>query len=148
MEPSVGGVKAFSWEIGMNKWILAAGLLSFLTLGVHIFAGGPEVHDTMLELAGAFPPMLQTFISVMWHAITVTLALNSATLLIAARYYPLRKALVLFVCSQYMGFAALFVFYDLYQLGSLLLLPQWIIFVLISGLAAAGLRASPEGLRA
>lgn len=128
----------------MNKRILTAGLLSFLTLGAHVFAGGPEVHDTMLALAGAFPPMLRTFVSVMWHAITVTLAINSAALLLAARYSPLRKALVWFVCSQYMGFAALFVFYDLYQLGSLLQLPQWIVFILISGLAAAGLRAPPD----
>jgi hypothetical protein len=148
MEPPAGGVTAFLREVGMNKWILAAGLLSFITLGVHVFAGGPEVHDTMLGLAGAFPPMLRTFISVMWHAITVTLAINSAALLLAARYFPLRKALVWFVCCQYMAFAALFVFYDLYQLDSLLLLPQWIVFILISGLAAAGLRTSPETLRA
>jgi hypothetical protein len=146
MDPPAGGGEVCSGEIGMNKWITAAGLLSLLTVGIHVFAGGPEVHDTMLALAGTFPPMLRAFVSVMWHAITLTLAINSAALLVAARYCSLRKALVWFVCGQYAAFAALFVFYDLQQLGSLLALPQWIVFVLISGLAAAGLRAPRKGL--
>ncbi len=128
----------------MNKWILAAGSLSVLTLAVHVFAGGPEVHDPMLALAGAFPDVLKTFISLMWHAITITLAIDSAALLLATRYSPSQKALVWFVCCQYGAFAALFVFYGAFHLGSLLLMPQWIVFLLISGLALAGLRASPE----
>lgn len=131
----------------MNKWILAAGTLSALTLAVHVFAGGPDVHDAMLVLAGAFPDVLKTFISVMWHAVTLILAINSAALLLAMRQSPSQKALVWFVCCQYLAFAALFVLYGALQLGSLLLLPQWIVFVLISGLAITGLRASPERLQ-
>jgi hypothetical protein len=130
--------------IEMNKWILAAGTLSALTLAVHVFAGGPEVHVAMLALAGAFPDVLKTFISVMWHAITVILAIDSAALLLAMRYSPSQKALVWFVCAQYVAFAALFVFYGAFGLGSLLIMPQWIVFLLIPGLAIAGLRASPE----
>ena len=130
----------------MNKWVLAAGALSLITLGVHIFAGGPEVHDAMLSLSTAFPSALQAFISVMWHAITVILAINSVALLLAARYSPSQKALVWFVSSQYIAFAALAVFYGVLRLGSILIMPQWIAFVLISGLAIAGLRTSPNKL--
>ncbi len=128
----------------MNKWILAAGTLSALTLAVHVFAGGPDVHNPMLALAGAFPDVLKTFISVMWHAVTVILAIDSVALLLATRYSRPQKALVWLVCCQYVAFAALFVFYGAFHLGSLLLMPQWIVFLLISGLAIAGLRASPE----
>lgn len=131
----------------MNKLILAAGLLSCLTLGVHVFAGGPEIHHTLLALADSFPHVLRTFISVMWHAITVILALNSAALLVAARRRPSQEALVWFVCCQYVAFAVLFVFYGVYQLDSLLLMPQWIVFALISGLALTGLYASPGRLQ-
>ena len=131
----------------MNKWVLAAGALSLITLGVHIFAGGPEVHDAMLALSTAFPSVLQAFISVMWHAITVIVAINSIALLLAARYSPSQKTLVWFVVSQYMAFAALIVFYGALRLGSILTMPQWIAFVLISGLATAGLRTSPSKLQ-
>jgi hypothetical protein len=130
----------------MNKWVLAAGALSLITLGVHIFAGGPEVHDAMLALSTAFPSVLQAFISVMWHAITVILAINSVALLLAARYSPSQKTLVWFVVSQYIAFAALAIFYGVLRLGSILIMPQWIAFVLISGLAIAGLRTSPNKL--
>jgi hypothetical protein len=100
----------------------------------------------MLSLSTAFPSALQAFISVMWHAITVILAINSVALLLAARYSPSQKALVWFVASQYLAFAALIVFYGVLRLGSILLMPQWIAFVLMAGLAIAGLRTSPNKL--
>lgn len=130
------------WGITMNKWILSAAVLSSLTFFVHVFAGGPEVHDPMLALAKSFPILLQAFVSVMWHAITVILAINSVALLIALRKPDLQNTIVLFVTSQYMAFAALIAFYGLVRLGSMLPMPQWIAFMLISGLAVAGLRRS------
>jgi hypothetical protein len=126
----------------MNKWILSAGALSSLTFFVHIFAGGPEIHDTLLTLGSTFPSALQAFISVMWHAISVILAINSVALLVAVWRPHLQQSLVWLIVCQYITFAILILSYGLVRLGSALPMPQWIIFIAISALAITGLLRS------
>jgi small-conductance mechanosensitive channel len=123
----------------VNKWVLSATLLSLLTLGVHVFAGGTEIHEALLERASTFPDLLQTFISVMWHAITVVIAINSVVLFLAVYQSKSQTALAYVVIAQYLGYAALFAFYDLLNLGSLIAMPQWIVFTVISAMVLAGL---------
>lgn len=122
----------------MNLWILTAAGLSFVTLLIHLFSGGPEVHDPILE--SDLSVLLKAYGSVLWHAVTVVLAVNSMALLIAARGRALQKPLVLLTAGQYFGFAVLFGIYGLTRLGTLLPMPQWIIFCLIAAVALMGLR--------
>ena len=62
-------------EGGMNYWILATSGLTFLTMGVHVFAGGPEVHKPMLR--SELPRGIKAVVSVIWHGITAILGINA-----------------------------------------------------------------------
>ncbi len=122
----------------MNKWIFSAGMLSVLTLLLHVFGGGPEILVPVLE--SELSVELKAILSVVWHMVTAILALNALALFCAARPHAFRKPLVVLVSSQNLAFAALFVFYGLTRLGTLLPMPQWVIFIVLAGLALAGLR--------
>ncbi len=122
----------------MNKLILCAGILSVLTLCAHVFGGGPEIHIPVLE--SDFSLELKASLSVVWHAVTAVLIINSVALFLAAKSKGAEKMLVVFVSSQYLAFAALFIFYGITHLGTLLLMPQWSVFLLMPALALAGLR--------
>lgn len=122
----------------MNLWILFSSILSFVTAAVHVFAGGPEVHDTLL--AADLPIILKTYVSVIWHATTAILVINSIALLTAAFRSDIRKAIIWIVVGQYVAYATLFFGYGLGYLGSLLATPQWSAFVLISALALIGVK--------
>ncbi len=122
----------------MNKLILSAGMLSVLTLFAHVFGGGPEIHAPVLE--SDLPLELKAVLSVIWHAVTVVLVINSVALFLAAKSKGGEKMLVLLVSGQYLAFAALFVFYGITHLGTLLPMPQWGVFLLMPALALTGLR--------
>ncbi len=127
----------------MSKWILAASILSVLTFLIHVFVGGPEIHVPVLE--SAFSPMVKAVLSVVWHATSAMLAINAVALFLAARSTVHRLGLVLLVSAQNLAFAVLFIYYGLAHLGTLLPMPQWIIFIALTGLSLAGLRsAAPE----
>ncbi|OCP07179.1 MULTISPECIES: hypothetical protein [unclassified Ensifer] len=128
----------------MSRWLLAAGILSLATTGTHLFAGGPEVHVPLL--ASSPSPLLQIYVSLLWHATSAVLLINSLALLFAAvdrRYrVPLAGAVIL----QYLAYAALFFGYGLAYLGSLWSTPQWVAFILMAGFAAIGARAGAKPL--
>lgn len=121
----------------MNHWILTAAALSAATVLIHLFGGGPEVHDPLLASGLSVP--LKAYASILWHAVTVVLIANSTALLVAARHPTAQPYLVLMAVAQYLGFALLFGVYGMTRLGSLMPMPQWIIFVAISALALTGL---------
>jgi hypothetical protein len=123
----------------MNRWLVAAAAASFATLGIHVLAGGPEVHDPLL--AADLSVVQKAFVSILWHAVTVVLLINSAALLIAAVTPRLRAGLTGLVIAHYFAYAALFIGYDLSRLGDLMALPQWIIFLILVVLAQPGLRS-------
>lgn len=122
----------------MNRWIFSSSILSFVTAVVHVFAGGPEVHDTLL--AADLPIILKTYVSVIWHATTAILVLNSVALLTAAFRPDIRTAIIWIVVGQYVAYATLFFGYGLGYLGSLLATPQWSAFALISIVALIGMK--------
>lgn len=128
----------------MSRWLLAAGILSLATTGIHLFAGGPDVHVPLL--ASSPSPLLQIYVSLLWHATSAVLLINSLALLFAAidrRYrVPLAGAVIL----QYLAYAALFVGYGLAYLGSLWSTPQWVAFILMAGFAAIGARSGAKPL--
>lgn len=120
----------------MNRWIVAASILSFVTAAVHVFAGGPEVHETLL--AADLPALLKTYVSVLWHATTAVLVFDSVALLMAAGRTTARRPLLWVVGSQYVAYAALFIGYGLAYLGSVMETPQWVAFAGIVALALVG----------
>lgn len=128
----------------MNRWLLASGILSLVTTGIHLFAGGPDVHVPLLESSPS--PLLQTYVSLLWHATSAILLINSVTLLFAAADRRCRLPLAIAVIAQYLAYAALFMCYGLAYLGSLAQTPQWAAFILMAGLAAVGARSDAKPL--
>lgn len=121
--------------------LIAAGL-STLTLAVHLFAGGPEVHQS-LQSAG-LSPMLAAFAAVLWHVASVLIAVGAGTLTIAAYKPQFRPGVLIVMAVQYAGFAALLLFYGLTRLGTPWPMPQWTVFVILTGLCIWGLRGAAK----
>jgi len=121
----------------MNKLIFSAAILSLITLFVHIFAGGQEIHIPILE--SKLSVGMKAILSVVWHMATAMLIMNSIALLIAARSPDYQKPLILLIASQYLSASVLFVYYGYFRLDSLMLMPQWIAFSSIAALALTGL---------
>jgi hypothetical protein len=123
----------------MNKPLFAAASLSFITFGVHVFLGGPEIHEPLL--ASNAPDLVRSVGSVVWHAVSALLLLNSLALLYASKKPSLAKPLVILVVTQYLAFVALFTGYGLARFGSLTIMPLWTGFLVMSALALWGIDA-------
>ena len=121
----------------MNKPLFAAACLSIFTFGVHVFLGGPEIHEPLL--ASNASDMVRAVGSVIWHAVSAHLLLNSLALLYAARKPLIARPLVILVAFQYLSFVALFTGYGLARFGSVMVMPQWTGFLVISALALWGI---------
>ncbi len=124
----------------MNKWILAASLLSALIVPAHVFGGGPEFHQVLLE--SDLSDRVKAGFSTIWHFTTLSMLINSAVLLMAAISRLDMRTAVWAVMAQYAAFAGLFAFYGMSRLGNLTDLPQWTAFLGVVVLAAFGLRAT------
>lgn len=124
----------------MNKMISAAAALSLATFFLHVFGGGPEIHQPLL--ADAANVTLGAFVSVLWHFVTVILLINSGALGLAAARPDYRTPLVVLVSGQSFAAAIVFLFYGWTRLESFMAMPQWLLFAGIGGLAFAGSRRS------
>ncbi len=122
----------------MNIPLALAAAISGLTIFIHVLAGGPDVHAPLL--ASELSVGLKAIISVIWHAVTAIMLVNTLALAHAARNEKYRTPLTFMVSAQYVLWSGLFIFYGLSRLGSLWPMPQWIIFLAISALALYGLR--------
>ena len=121
----------------MNRFHLAGALWMTITVCVHLFAGGADIYDP-LRAAPLAPDVVST-LSVVWHAITWSLVLCSAALV----YLTVRSAPAVEVLlgAFFAGFTALFIVYGSVDLGSLWIMPQWIIFGAALVLLLLGRRA-------
>lgn len=125
----------------MNKPLLAAAIISALTVLLHVFGGGPQYHAP--ALLSNFTAEEKALYSVLWHAVTVTLTVNSVGLFLVATK-RMSRDVGLIIVAQYALFAALFIFYGFTRLGTLWPLPQWVIFGAIAALALWGLRSKKQ----
>ncbi|NOX72361.1 MAG: hypothetical protein GXP03_01610 [Alphaproteobacteria bacterium] len=122
----------------MNIGFLAAAGLSAVLVPAHIFGGGIEIH--LPVLATELAPDIKAVITVVWHAISLILIINTALLVGAAFRKPWGPVAAWIVAAQYAGFVALFVVFGVIRLGNLTQMPQWIGFLLIVVLIGIGLR--------
>ena len=119
-----------------NPWYLTAAAAMAVTTLVHVFMGGPEVYAPLR--AATLDPVVQSVLSVVWHMVTLVLAIMAIT------YWVLwqRPAVALAASNGAicLGIALLFLGYGMADLGTLWPMPQWIIFLLVFGLTCLGLR--------
>lgn len=120
----------------MNKPIAAAAVLATVTVGVHVFLGGPEINAPVRQ--SDLPELVRVTSWVVWHGISVILIVIAAGLAwLAAHRNP---ALAMTLSAIQIGFALLFLGFGLSQLGEVWSMPQWAIFLLIPALTFWGMR--------
>ncbi len=114
----------------MNYWYLTAAGLSVFTFVAHVFGGGPEIHIPVLQ--SQLSDYFKAIFSVIWHAISAILILNSLVLASAGMNWSGSHFGAMIVAGQYLSFAILFVFYGLNRLDTLTAMPQWAVFTAIA----------------
>ncbi len=119
----------------MNKPMLAAAAISALTFGLHVIGGGADVHAPIQ--ASTLPLPLRAISAVLWHFVSLILALQALGFLSVAR--TANRDLSLMLIAIQIGTAVLFVFYGLTMLGTIWLMPQWTIFLTVAALGLWGL---------
>lgn len=119
----------------MNKWNLGASVLMALTFCLHVFGGGPEIHEPIQ--ASVLSDYLRAMSAVLWHAVTVVLAVFAIAYLWLAKHE--NTAMSLQMAAIQFGFAGLFLWYGEVLLGTVWPMPQWIIFIVIPAVSLAGL---------
>lgn len=124
----------------MNRLLFSSACFSLLLGFAHVFGGGPQFHLT--ALASNLLVDQKAVYSVLWHFASAALFINSAALFLAS-FKPEHRSLSVLVCVQFFAFGALFFGYGILRLGSPWVLPQWLFFGIICGLAVLGyMRAS------
>lgn len=128
--------------LSMNRSILAAAALSALTLAAHFFGGGPQYHTP--AMASSLSIEDKTVYTVIWHAVTAILVINTLAFAHATYSRKFRTGFVFLTSAQYLSWGFLFVYFGLTRLGDLWTLPQWIAFFLIPAVAIWGLKESTQ----
>lgn len=113
--------------------LAAAGLMA-ATVGLHVIGGGAEFHAPIQASSLDLP--LRAISAVLWHAVTILLAVQAVALFWLARQ-P-NGAMALLLVAIQIGFAGLFLFYGQTMLGTVWILGQWTIFVALAALIIWG----------
>lgn len=107
--------------------LLAAALTAAICL-LHVFGGGPTIHLPIQQ--STLNPMVKGAAAVVWHMITVVIALSALALLWVAKRKNIQLELLVF--AVFLAFIVLFLFYSISVFGNVIALPQWLLFTLPS----------------
>ncbi len=120
----------------MNRWLVAAAVLSAVACLVHLFVGGPAFYAPALTHLGDVDGAI---LSAVWHGVSLILAINTVAFALAAQ--PLEPAASsLQPTAIALSLAVTFLGFGLVRLSSLTATPQWTIFLLIGVLGLIGWR--------
>ncbi|MEM1301051.1 MAG: hypothetical protein AAGH17_00595 [Pseudomonadota bacterium] len=119
-----------------NTQFMIAGIMFLATAAIHALAGGPEINAPVQ--ASTLDPVVRSVMAVVWHAITAVALVLAAAMIWTARHR--NPAVILLTLAINVSFIALFWAIGIAELGSLLLMPQWIIFATISLVMLWGLK--------
>lgn len=121
----------------MNSFLLAASAASFATFAIHTWIGGPAIAKPLLE-SGDMHDVPKYTNYYCWHIATITLfAMGLAFGWGAMQPGALDVAWFAFLLSN--AFLALNLFLIVVKKQRFMQMPQWLLFLGISGLALPGL---------
>ena len=124
-----------SMEVIMfNRPMFAASLIMGCAAFIHFFAGGLEIYDPLRSSSQDM--LVISVLSVVWHFVSVQLVLMALALYHLARH-P-NRALFVFLLATQIGFTLLFLGYGTVDMGSLMPMPQWTIFLAVALLMVWG----------
>lgn len=121
----------------MMKYLMlgAAGIMG-LTTGVHLFARTRDIMTPIMD-AGSLHPVIRSVALVVWHMVTLILALCTIALVYLARSENL--ALTYFILALQIGFALIFLAINIATFGALFTMPQWTAFAITAALMIASM---------
>lgn len=120
----------------MNKPMMAAAVLSAVTLVIYVIGGGQDVHAPIQASDLELP--LRAISAVIWHFVSLILAVQAVGLFAVARR-PNPQLAGMLIAIQ-IGTAGLFVFFGVTMLGTLWIMPQWVIFGTLGALGLWGMK--------
>jgi hypothetical protein len=123
-------------ETRMNAWLIAASVAAFVTFALHTFVGGPQFARPLLA-ARDLPRIPKLTMYFCWHMVTVLL-LGMAIALAYGAFVP-NPALTIAMIALSLAFTVLSLGLVFGFRVSALHLPQWVLFLVITLLATAGL---------
>lgn len=111
----------------MTYFMWAAAAVMGLTTAVHLFLGTGDIMTPILA-AEAIHPVVRGVALVVWHMVTLILAMSTVAMVYLAKQN--NQALGLFVMLLQFGFAAIFLWINVAMFGALFTMPQWTAFLL------------------
>ncbi|GGA45656.1 hypothetical protein [Pelagibacterium lentulum] len=120
-----------------NVFFALSAVVCGLTIALHVFEGGPEFPE--IALASGLDAKQSSMYMILWHAVTLLLTVATAAYAAAALRSTYRPA-VLFIGILFVSIAVLFLVVGQSMLGTIWVLPQWIIFLAIVALSLPGFR--------
>lgn len=114
----------------MRVFYFLAMVMAILIFAAHTFMGTFEILVPMRE--AGMDPLLNSFVAVIWHLISVALA-GFALLHIWLWRRP-EQMVAWALVATYAGFVGVFLYYGISDLGTVWLMPQWLFFVICGGL--------------
>ncbi len=124
----------------MNKPMMAAAVLSAATFLLHVIGGGMDVHAPIQ--ASGLELSLRAISAVIWHFVSLVLALQAVGFYAAAR--KTNRELAMFLIAIQLGTAALFLFYGFTMLGTVWIMGQWTFFLVIGALGLWGMKKGAQ----
>jgi hypothetical protein len=118
----------------MSYFMWSAAAVMGLTTGVHLLAGTSDIMTPILN-AEVIDPVISGVALVVWHMVSLMLALSTIAIIYLARVQ--NHALLILVASLQLGFALIFLWYNLTLFSALFAMPQWIAFLLAALLMSA-----------
>lgn len=109
------------------KWNLAAFAVMALTVGAHVFGGGPEIWLPVYE--SALSEVVRITMGLVWHGLSIIFIIMAGLSLVAYLKPKHSAGINLSLALLNLGIGGLALIYGFVATGSVLLLPQWILFL-------------------
>ena len=121
----------------MSIVLATAACYALAICALHVIGGGATIHRPIQR--SMLPLELRAISAVIWHLVTAVLFLMGLALAwLSVRPEPGLAMVLIAIC---LSWAAVFIWYGHSMLGSLKPMPQWVLFLSLAGLIAAGMWA-------
>lgn len=122
-----------------SKWNLASLALMSLTIVAHAFGGGPEIWQPVY--ASNLSQTVRITMGLVWHGLTIIFIIMAVLSLVAYLKPKLSAGINISLAPINLGIGGLALIYGLASTGSVLVLPQWILFLPMAAFAYMALKA-------
>ncbi|WP_448563457.1 hypothetical protein [Thalassotalea ganghwensis] len=109
----------------MRRLVMVSAVLSAVICLIHIIGGGSAIYH--LIQASSLSIELKAVSAVIWHFVSVLLVFCAIGLFWSAKHVNIQ--LEILVVAIFGAFSVLFVYYGIATFNSVLVMPQWLLFL-------------------